>query len=206
MTCFIIYLVWAYYFSTFVDNAMFNVHHAYGWVKSFHSVSHNQAYSHFPSHVALVLILQLANSLMLFANINYAIDDVLNELFNGNVQTVGNLLYTLYGQSNSTQDLIIGNTTIVLNTTQISNATYLNTTLNKLSHQETSFLVFDTLEQVFDSYSIAVPSDYVDLLNQLLDGQAPDDTETYKNLIWILNSKFDYSTLFYLISCVICIV
>jgi hypothetical protein len=207
MTCFIIYLIWVYYFSTFLENAMYNVRHAYGWVKSFYSVSHNQAYSHFPLHVSLVLILQAANSLMLFANIYYAINDILDELTNGSGQTIGNLLLTLYGQSNSTEVVIpIGNQTLTLNSTQISNATYLNTTIGQLGDQQSAYFVFDILEKVFDSYSIPIPPSYGNLLTQLLDGQVPNDTETYVNLIAILEYRFIYSTICYLVSCVIGIV
>jgi hypothetical protein len=158
-------------------------------------------------HVALVLILQSANSLLLFANIYHAINDVIDEISNGSIQKVGSLLVTLYKQPNSTEVVIpIGNNSITLNSTQISNTTYLNTTLNQLPDQQAVFLVFDIFGKVFESYSISTPSAFHNLLDRVLDGQVSDDEGTYETLFEILGSRFSYSTLSYLVSCVISIV
>jgi hypothetical protein len=159
-------------------------------------------------HVALVLILQSANSLLLFANIYHAISDVIDEISNGSIQTVGSILITLYEQPNSTELVLpIGNNNnITLDTTQISNTTYLNTTLNQLSDQQAVFVIFDILGKVFESYSLSTPQAFHTVLDGMMDGRFSDNDETYKTLFEILGSRFSYSTLSYLVSCVISIV
>jgi hypothetical protein len=139
---------------------------------------------------------------MLFANVYNAFD----AFYNGDVQTVGNILNTIYGANSSIQD---GNTTIPWNADQITNTTYLNNFLNTLSNQSLTVLGYDVLGKILGSYGLLSPSDssqYQMLLNMLGDEQPADDGETMPGLDSILFDRFIISAMAYIVSCVVDIV
>jgi hypothetical protein len=140
---------------------------------------------------------------MLFANIYYAIHPIIK----GDFQAFGKILTTLYApQPNSTEVFIqIGNTTITLNSTEISNTNYLNTSLNQLSDQQFYVLVFDVFDKIFESYSLPSPPGYESLLDELGDGQLPDNLETFVALLATLLDQFLIAAISYLVSCVVII-
>jgi hypothetical protein len=184
MVCLIIYLLWVYYFSTFLEKAEYDILHAYAW-----------AFTHYPFHVALILVLQACNSLMLYANTFNAI----NAFGTGDSNQVGKIMSTFWPAVNGTnQSLVVGHTNLTWNPAGYYNDTF----LEQFSEQGVAVLVFNVLGKIFESYSLHLPDDYESTLEALADGQAPANEDTYTELLLILLNRFIVSAIYYLVACV----
>jgi hypothetical protein len=187
MVCLIIYLLWVYYFSTFSESTEYDVLHAYAW-----------AYTHFPFHVALILVLQACNSLLLYANTFNAI----NAFGTGDANTVGDIFSTFWPPNENGTDtnatLVIGHTNITWSTAGY----YSETFLDQFSDQDLVVLVFNVLEKIFESYGLHLPDDYESTLEGLANGHVPSNEETYSELLLMLLDRFIVSACYYLVSSV----
>lgn len=184
MVVLIIYLLWVYYFSTFLENASYNVIHAYGW-----------AYSHFPFHVSLILILQACNSLMLYANVWNAVE----AFGSGDPHVIGDLFQTFYPYPpNATVgNFTVGNTTVTWNPQQVYNDTF----LDSLSPIQGAVLFFEFFSKIFESYSIHLPETFEELFDELAHGQIPISQDIYEQLVGLLILRFLVSAVYYLVAC-----
>lgn len=186
MVCLIIYLLWVFYFSTFLEKAEYDVLHAYAW-----------AFTHYPFHVALILVLQACNSLMLYANIFNAI----NAFGTGNSNQVGDIMSTFWPALNGTdvnQTLVVGHTNLTWNPSGYYNSTF----LSQFSEKGLAVLVFNIFEKIFESYSLHLPGDYESTLEALADGDAPANNDTYTELIFMMLDRFIVSAIYFLVSSV----
>ena len=186
MVCVIIYLLWVYYFSTFIERAERDVIHAYAW-----------AFADYPFHVALILVLQAGNSLMLYANTFNAI----NGLGTGDSKQVGDIMSTFWPALNGTnrnQTLVVGHTNLTWNPTGYYNETF----LDQFSEKGLAVLVFTILEKIFESYSLHLPLDYESTLEALAGGVKTANENTYTQLLLILLNRFIVSAIYYLVACV----
>jgi hypothetical protein len=148
-----------------------------------------QAYLHYPFHVALILILQACNSLMIYANVSHA----MNSFGNGDRQTQFSIFESLYP---NTTNITVGDTFISWNYTDSA------ANLQYLTEQQGSVLVFDVLRRIFQSYDLQVPAEFADLLTALADDQVPADQATYLTLLGMLAQRFYVSAVYYLVACV----
>lgn len=186
MVCLTIYFIWVFYFSTFQEAADYNVPSAYAW-----------AYMHYPFHVAVILVLQACNSLMVYANVWNGID----AFGGGDPHTVGNIFTTFYppvSPNATSQNVTIGNTFISWNPQQV----YSETFLNGLSVQQLYVLIFDIIGKIFQSYNLHLPEEYSHLFDELANGQASTDDNTATELVLLLAGRFLVSAVYYLVACV----
>jgi len=184
MVCLTIYLLWVYYFSTFLESTSYNVIHAYGW-----------AYSHFPFHVALILVLQACNSLMLYANVWNAVE----AFGTGDPHIIGDLFQTFYPYPpNATvANFTIGNTTVTWNPQQVYNDSF----LDSLSPLQGAVLFFDIFSKIFESYSLHLPETFTELFDELAHGEIPPSNDLIVELVGLLLIRFLVSAVYYLVSC-----
>lgn len=186
MVCLTIYFLWVFYFSTFQEAAEYNVPRAYSW-----------AYLHYPFHVALILVLQACNSLMLYANVWNGI----NAFGGGDPNTVGDIFTTFYPpiSANATsQNVTIGHTFIQWDPRTV----YSNTFLDNLSMQQLLVIIFDVIGKIFQSYNLHLPEDYQHLYDELSNGEVATDEATVAQLVILLASRFLVSAVYYLVACV----
>jgi hypothetical protein len=155
-----------------------------------------QAYTHYPFHVALILVLQACNSLMLYANVSNAI----NAFGTGDSNVVGDTMTVLYdpGTNGSYYSLVIGHTNITWDTTQVYNETF----LDQFNSEQLAVLVFDAFGRIFLSYGLHPPDDYENLLHGLADGTVPNNETTYQNLVVMLVTRFVISAIYFQVACV----
>jgi hypothetical protein len=152
---------------------------------------------HYPFHVAVILVLQACNSLMLYANVWNAID----AFGGGDASTVGDIFTTFYppdSGNTTSQNVTIGTTFISWNPQTV----YSDTFLDNLSQQQLAVIVFDVIGKIFQSYSLHLPEDYQHLFTELSEGQAATNESTIIQLILLLASRFLVSAVYYLVACV----
>jgi hypothetical protein len=186
MVCLTIYFLWVYYFSTFQEAAELNVPRAYSW-----------AYLHYPFHVAVILVLQACNSLMLYANVWNAID----AFGGGDPDTVGNIFTTFYpplSPNATSQNVTIGTTLITWDPQTVYDASF----LDNLSTQQLVVMVFDVVGKIFESYNLHLTNDYEHLFEELSNGQVETNEDTVAQLIFLLAGRFLVSAVYYLVACV----
>jgi len=140
---------------------------------------------------------------MLCANIYNS----LNSFAGGNDATVGNILNTLY--PNSTD--VVGNITVSWDRTQISNATYFQSTFLGQFSENSEYLAFllDVFGKIFASYSLNPPNGYFESVSEVAKlGDLTFDqlVEQIINMLDLLLYQFLIAAQTYLASCVITIV
>lgn len=134
---------------------------------------------------------------MLFANTWTAV----NSFGSGNSDVVGDLFNQFYppnSDNQTVQYLVVGHTNITWDPRQVYNESF----FDSFSPDESIYLIFDVFGKIFESYSLHLPQEYEDLYHQLVDGQVPNDENTYQELILILIERFLVSAIYYQVACV----
>src|SRR5271154_628785 len=184
MVCLIIFLLWALYFSRFREQTYFTVPRAYSWT-----------YIHYPFHVALILVLQACNSLMLFANVWNPIDSL-----GTNPQTTGDIVNTFYPAPPGAP-----NTSVTLGDVVVSwevSTLFTNQFLHNSTILQATVLSFNLFQKIFSSYSLQTPSEFNSLYQGIIMKQTPVTEDTISKLILILIYRFILSAQYYFIACV----
>jgi hypothetical protein len=147
--------------------------------------------------VALVLVLQACNSLMLFANVNNALNAFANS---PDAQQIGDIINTFWPpQPNQTiNGFVIGETNVTWDVNQVYNLTY----LQDFDPHEFTVLLFEIFSKIFQSYDLEPPDNYEHTLESLANGDLPMDNSTYQYLYLILINRFLVSAVYYLVACV----
>ena len=133
---------------------------------------------------------------MLYANIKGAID----AFAFGDKRIVGNIIQELYPARPGAkiQTVRIGSTTLTWDPSQVYNGNFVK---NMTDHQ-VSVLVMDIFGKIFESYNLRLPTEFQNRLDQMANGDVPDDDRTLSDLFLMLIARFHVSAIYYLVACV----